>query len=284
MLFENIKKSFLKSVQESGSSENQKPKLGRRIQDRFTNICYSVYNVKNVFSAYRTVKAAYDPYQMKQYASESGFDPYCDEAPKGVKNIDAYYDANDCFFDECLPAAKRIRIMATSAIDSAAHTIAWGAVAAVHFVYTSVPLTNSPPTGLISATPIDDATFAKANADFASNMNSKKKKETITMRGFGVDFAAVVERSPEMKKSMENVERQIRVLCLEDNEAIQQEADRKRIVSCGGDQRTSLKRSIEDTWGFVERDYSITFKSTMAPPKPPRRVYIQPTQLRREIM
>lgn len=272
MLFENIKNSFVKSVQEAGSANDnnkQQPRIHRRIHRRLSNIYNSVFNIKNAFSAYSTIKAAYDPFQMKQYASESGFDPYCNDAPMNEEKFDIYHDAKDCFFDECLPAAKRIRIMAASAIDSAAHSFAWGAMAAAHYMYTSVPIANHPPNGFIPATPTDDTATANNTTDFAGIMNNdhpnnnyKKKKETVSMRGFGVDFAAVVERSPEMKKSMESVERHVRVICLEANVAAKQEADFKRMALCGGSERTSLKRSIEDSWGFIEKDYSINFKVT----------------------
>jgi hypothetical protein len=209
-------------------------------------------------------KTSYDPFQVEQLSEIYQYNPFHQESSSNSTSdmsddntvvddmivVDERQETtvmvhstlmkhNDDDEQVHEPVTKRIRTMATSAAENAVHTFIYGAMVTFDFVWAE----------------------KKSLKDFVQ----EKSKQITTpqpkkMRGFGVDFSPVVERSPALQIRMDRAERNIRDICKRAELSVQENVTRQRLAKGYG--RLPLKRSHgdDDTWGMVESDYSVRFK------------------------
>lgn len=242
--------------------------------------------MKTALTNFDTIKREYDPYQMKEYANESGFDPYFaletqesiympedededdqnDDEIKDMTNDDNKVDVYYCDVLETtdikLPATKRLRSAASSAVDSVTNNVFWGTMTAIHYAnsekknaqqyYKDYKKRRSSPPPSQCYTLFDD----------------RKNDNVVAMRGYGVDFAPIFDKSPYMQSKINASEKRIHEMRCDERKLAEREAVNKRIASYGG---KYTKRPIDDTWGFVEHNCTVQFKPTLLAQQIPSR-------------
>jgi hypothetical protein len=222
-----------------------------RITFFFSSSLFSLFNMlEAIYNSYAYVKAAfirekarmnqYDPYQVDQLQTHFRFNPYHKEKDAVTiteetydeffdidPQLEAEFDDDEC--DESMVMVdkanqvddedqerpfKRMRTMARSATDNALHTFLSGAVIAYDFIWTEKKKPLPPP------------------------VEPVKK-----MRGFGVDFSPLVDRSASLQFHIERVEKQ---------------APQPIQKTYGG---LPIKRTFDDhNWGLIEKDCTVRYK------------------------
>jgi hypothetical protein len=229
--------------------------------------------LETIYNSYAYIKATftreqakinqYDPYQVDQLKTHFNFNPYHKE--EDVANITDEFlevettindspqnDEKDCnesivvigkrkrnqvqVQDEAehRRPIKRIRIFARNMTGNSFHTFIYGAVVAYAFIWAEKAkvLPIQPP------------------------VEPEKKKK---MRGFGVDFAPLVERPAALQFRIERAEKDIRDICQEARKTVQEDIHRlKAQKSYGG---LPVNKTFDDhEWSFIEKDCNVHYK------------------------
>jgi hypothetical protein len=178
-----------------------------------------------------------------------------DDEIKDMTNDDNKVDVYYCDVLETtdikLPATKRLRSAASSAVDSVTNNVFWGTMTAIHYAnsekknaqqyYKDYKKRRSSPPPSQCYTLFDD----------------RKNDNVVAMRGYGVDFAPIFDKSPYMQSKINASEKRIHEMRCDERKLAEREAVNKRIASYGG---KYTKRPIDDTWGFVEHNCTVQFK------------------------
>lgn len=243
------------------SSSTEVPNSNNRRHRRYLACMYNyLISVKAAFQEYNTYKNGYDPYQMKQYADESKFDPYHQVNQSDMDKILSSSSSSSASDDDTmieqeeqkpLPPTKRLRTMASSVMDHATQALLYGTFAAFNFVWSEKKN-------------LEEYCFQQNKSvsfDFSIQAQEPpKKKQKVEFRGFGIDFCPLIERPAALQSRMDNAERNLRDICLKTKESVHDAVVNKTIHSYGG-LTVPSKRTFDDTWGFVDdNDLSVQFK------------------------
>jgi hypothetical protein len=238
-------------------------------------------NVKTALANFDTFKYGYNPYRLKEQADDSGFGPYflidVQEAfympededdggyqeidkiqepvdkTEGLNNADKTEDTNnntnkttDMYCDPfqntntTVPISERLIPAATSTAGSVANNVLWGAMAAVHCVSNGKKTVDNycKDYNKIRNAPLPPR-------DCYTLFDDRENDAAIN------DTPSLCDNNPDMVQVSEEVQKR------RERKLAEREAIFKKIASYGG---KHTRYPIDETWGFIESDYTVQFK------------------------
>ncbi|KAI8387333.1 hypothetical protein BD560DRAFT_486209 [Blakeslea trispora] len=243
-------------------------------------------------------KSQYDPYQVKQLNQEFHYDPYYtswslslsypqkeqqqqhlnhqygnitavttqtdnDVVIVNKRKADVLEEDNDYDDQDAdKPVMKRLRSMAYTVAENALYSVLYGTLIACDFLRETRQFVSQQENLVSAPHSLVDLFSMGSTATEDIPLDDICKTPAKKMRGYGVDFIPLVERSPALQIRIEAAERNIREVCRRSEQKLYEDNRRRNTDKYFGG--LPLKRRYDDSdWGIVdEHDYSVQFMNT----------------------